>query len=108
MGNQYMPKEITSPFMPSEELLPAYDDIPDEFKRFTGTKWNKLFNDMFFYGLKSLTLFPKDGIDKEKAWRHIRIASQGRDSKHEHKAAGVSYLMSLWFEDAKWETSKES
>lgn len=103
---KYTPQDITNPFTTSESLLPPYAEIPDEFKNFNRqTKWNKLFNDVFYKGLKSLELKPKDGIDKEKAWRHIGIAMRGWDSKHEHKEAGVAYLMSLWFEDVKWEVS---
>ncbi len=100
---EYLPKEIDNPFTPSEELLPPYDEIPDEFTRHPGTTWNKLFNDWFFSGLKSLELTPKDGIDKGKALRHIKVAMSGWDSKHEHKESGVAYLMSLWFDDVKWE-----
>lgn len=99
---KFPPQNVTNPFTPSLELLPPYDEIPEEFRRFPGTKWHKLFSDWFFIGLKSLELKPKDGIDREKALKHIKVAMSGFDSKHEHKEAGVAYLMSLWFEDARW------
>ncbi len=103
---ELLPKKVNTPFMASEELLPAYDSIPDEFRRTPGTKWNKLFSDWFFSGLESLDLIPKEGIDKAKALTHIKVAMQGWDSKHEHKEAGVAYLLSLWFEDSSSWTRK--
>jgi len=106
---KYLPKDIANPFMRNKELLPPYEDIPEEFTKsfYCNNKWCKLFNDMFFKGIRITKIIPKEGIDKDKAWRHIHIASSGWDSKHEHKEAGVSYLMSLWFEDVEWETIKE-
>ena len=104
---KYLPKDISNPFTPSKELLPPYDDIPDDFKiSFSSNKWLRFFNDMFFKGIRITKLVVKTGIDKDKAFRHIRIAAQGWDSKHEHKEAGIAYLMSLWFDDIEWETSK--
>lgn len=83
------------------ELMPPYKDIPDDYKR-GHTKWNKLFNDWFFGGLKSLDVAPKKGIDKQKALTHIRAIMVSFEPQHEHKEAGVAYLMSEWFEDAQW------
>jgi len=85
--------------------LPPYDTIPEEFKH-GQTKWNKLVVDLFFIGLKSLTLHPKEGVDKDKAWRHVQALLRSMSSKHEHKDAGVSYLMSQYFEDAEWEANE--
>ena len=101
--SEISPQDITNPCTASLDLLPPLDTIPEEFKRHGGTKWNKLFNDWFFCGLSKLELKAKSGIDKDKALKHIRIAMQGWDSQHEHKEAGVAYLMSLWFADVTWE-----
>ena len=84
------------------EGLPPYSDIPKEFTA-SKTKWNQLFNDLFFNGLKSLQLHPKEGIDPVKAQRHIKALMKSFEPKHEHKEAGVAYLMSKYFEDAEWE-----
>lgn len=87
-------------------LMPAYDDIPREFKN-GHTKWNKFFGDMFFSGLKNAKLVAKDGIDGTQAARHIRAISGSFEPKHEHKEAAVAYLMSLWFDDSStWERAK--
>lgn len=80
------------------KLMPPYKDIPDEFKRGTN-KWNQLFNDMFFSGLKYIDLKPKDGIDKGKAWRHLRAFVGSCGPKHEHKEAAFAFLCSQWFTD---------
>jgi len=91
------------------EMMPSLKDIPEEFQIGGGdghTKWNKLFNDCFYSGVKNLDLIPKDGIDPGRAWRHIRCIMGSYEPKHEHKEAACAYLMSLWFEDATWERAK--
>jgi hypothetical protein len=83
--------------------LPDMKRIPAEFQRFGGTKWNNLFSDWFFGGLKSLRLAPNDGVDKSAALKHIRALMASFEPAHEHKEAGVAYLMSQYFADAEWE-----
>lgn len=85
-------------------LLPKWEDIPAEFKNPNRpTKWNNLFNDWFYHGLKSLVRKPKPGIDELKAIRHLSCIVGSYEPKHQHKEAGVAYLMSLWFDDILWE-----
>jgi len=93
------PKSNISQF--SMFLLPAYETIPDEFKH-RNTKWTALFQDWFFYGLDSLTVTMKPGIDKSAALLHISTIMKSWTPKQEHKEAGVAYLMSQWFDDATW------
>jgi hypothetical protein len=102
-------KPITIPAMTDAEIflgttfgLPGFSLIPEEFVK-SSTKWNRLFNDMFFCGLASIQLFPQEGVDLVKAQRHIKALMKSTDPKHEHKEAGVAYLMSQYFEDAEWE-----
>jgi hypothetical protein len=86
------------------ELMPLQADIPDEIHR--GRTWgNRLFNDWFFTGIKSLDgLMPKEGIDKTAALRHIRAVMGSWEPKHEHKESAVAYLFGKWFEPtSKWE-----
>jgi len=86
------------------KFLPKYDDVPDEYKH-GRTKWNNLFNDMFFSGIESLEMEPKEGVDADKAWSVIQAHMRSWEPKHEHKEAGVAYMMSMLFSDAKWERS---
>ena len=87
-------------------ILPAWEEIPDQFKKWNGTKWNRLFNDWFHLGLKSIKLIPKKGIDIEKAIRMVSYCMRSWEPKHEHKEAGCAYLLSEFFKDAKWEVNK--
>ena len=82
--------------------LPAYESIPKEFKD-GHTEWNDLFNKWFFVGLKRLVFKEKEGVDKIKAQRHVRAIMASFTPSHEHKEAGVAYLMSQYFESADWE-----
>ena len=83
-----------------KKLLPPWDTIPDEYKRHHGTKWTKIVAQWFFGGLPKGTNFvPKPGIDSGAAVAHLRAILVSFAPKHEHKEAGVAYLMSKWFED---------
>jgi len=86
-------------------LMPDIKIVPNEFKR-GHTKWNRLFQDWFFAGLKTLNLTPKPGINQEEALAHIRAIMKSWEPKHEHKEAICAYLLSEWFEDVSWEANK--
>ena len=85
------------------KALPAWNSIPEEFKS-RETKWNKLVSDLFFGGVTSLKLSPKDGVDTKAAVRAIRAHLGSWEPKHEHKESGVAYLLSQWFDAAEWST----
>ena len=89
-----------------KHLMPKPADIPKEFTHYQGTKWNKLVSDWFFCGLASLELTPKEGVDKDKAMRHIMTIMGSFEPKHEDKEAACAFLLSEWFEDAKWTPKK--
>jgi hypothetical protein len=101
-----VPTKVTDVFLafPADvtNMMPKWEAIPDEFKR-GSTMWNRFFNDMFHVGIKNVEMSPKTGIDPKLAFRHIKAISGSFQPKHEHKEAAVSYLLSQWFEDAKWE-----
>jgi hypothetical protein len=84
-----------------KKLLPPLAEIPEQFQR-GRTEWNKLFSDWFFGGLKSFDCVPKDGIDRQEAMKHISAIMRSWEPQHEHKEAGVAFLLSEWFKEAKW------
>jgi hypothetical protein len=76
------------------KYLPPESQIPKEFWRHYN-EWNDLASTKFYRGGE---LPPeKNGIDRRAAFRHISACLGSYDPSHEHKIAGVSYLMSLWF-----------
>lgn len=83
------------------KMMPPYEEIPREF-RHSSNKWNKLFSDWFFAGIKDLELVPKDGVDLNKALRHIKAIMGSFEPKHEHKEAAVAFLFNEWFSDVKY------
>ena len=92
-----------------DHILPKWKDIPDEFKNLNnGTKWNKLFSAWFFSGLTKLKLTPKPNVDKDKAMRMISVCMRSFDPKHEHKEAGVAYMLSEFFEDCSYKAKGSS
>ncbi|TAK93776.1 hypothetical protein EPO05_06940, partial [Patescibacteria group bacterium] len=80
------------------DLMPAYDDIPEDFRRNRGEArpWIRFQQDWFFRGLPGAVFTPKDGIDKATAMRHLAVIQGSFEPKHEHKEAAVAYLASLW------------
>lgn len=107
----FLPKDIDDMGMQFGEIkgiMPPRDSIPKDFWRSNSTWGNRLFNDWFYSGVKSLTLNPKDGIDKTKALRHIKTVMGSFDPAHEDKEATCAYLFDLWFDGstAKWERAK--
>jgi hypothetical protein len=76
------------------KLLPLYDSIPEEFK--DGNRWTQLADDLFAEGGDPGNTKP--GIDKREAVRHLQACLGSFQPKHEHKIAGVAWLLSQWFE----------
>lgn len=80
------------------KLLPFYDDIPAEFKGH-GNAWTDLAGKWFFEGLSAQDLQkPKTGVGRTSAIRHLSACIRSYQPSHEHKTAGIAYLMSLWFD----------
>jgi hypothetical protein len=77
-------------------LLPDMEDIPAEFKH-RSNPWSQLVSRWFFRGLTG-RFVPRDGIDGTAALRHVKTVLGSFEPKHEHKEAGVAYLLSLWFD----------
>lgn len=81
------------------DLMPAWDDIPEEFRRLNARPWSDITSEWFFRGLPgNVEFYPTDGIDPAKAIRHLKAILGSFEPKHEHKEAAVAYLMSQWFE----------
>ncbi|RKN75023.1 hypothetical protein [Paenibacillus ginsengarvi] len=88
-----------------KKLLPPYNEIPQEF-RSERSKWNKVVSDWFYYGLKNAEWNPKEGVETQKALRHVKAIMGSWEPKHEHKEAGCAYLLSEFFHDVKYERAK--
>ena len=84
-------------------FLPEMKDIPEEFKHHGNTKWNTIVSQMFFQGGEIKKAVPKPGVDFDKAMRHIYHCLSSWEPKHEHKEAGVAFLLSEWFEEFEFE-----
>lgn len=86
-------------------LLPRWDDIPPAFKDYYRCPWNELAARWFANtsGMGSpfpgdVSFYAKPGIDPGKAWRHVEACMRSFEPKHEHKMAGVSWLIDCFFE----------
>lgn len=80
-----------------DQLMPAYKDLPEEF-RSERDPFSRLVSKWFFEGIRKDALTPKAGVDAAAAWRHMKAIMGSFDPSHEHKTAGVAWLMSQWFE----------
>ena len=96
------PKEVSDVMMAfpanviGEGYLPAEEDIPKEF--WGGNEWSDMAQKWFMGVLSDPGLISKEGIDAQLAGRHCQAVLGSYEPKHEHKIAGVGYLMSEFFE----------
>ena len=90
-------------------LLPKWEEIPKEFIDGTkhNNKWIKAVDDWFFNGIKLINVVMKEGVEKPHAITHISSIVRSWEPQHEHKVAGVAYLMSKWFEKFEYEIAKK-
>jgi hypothetical protein len=103
MSNWSKPIPVTKPETvfggDIEKLMPAMADIPDEFYR-SSNEWVKIQSHWFYKGLPGTTVVkPKEGINTKEAFDHLSAIQSSFEPKHEHKMAGIAYLMSLWFDE---------
>ena len=89
--------EVAFPAEVTGRLLPPIDEVPGEFHG--GNEWTELVDQLFFRG-GTLPEF-REGIDPGKAVSQIRACLGSFEPEHEHKTAGVAYLLSLWCKSAK-------
>lgn len=105
-----LPVEISdvSLAFPADALdyMPAWKDIPDDFKRRTeaSAQWHELASTWFGQGLNAeYTGFLSVEVDGEHLsgemiTRQISAILGSYAPKHEHKMAAVAYLLSLWLD----------
>lgn len=77
----------------TERLLPAWESIPAEFK--SGNSYTKL-AEAIFYGssMPSGRIELKAGFEPMALNRAVRAHLQSYGPRHEHKIAGVGFLIS--------------
>lgn len=97
MAYELIPEQIASITMPelafsTERLLPSLDDIPDDFKR--GNIYTEL-AEAILYGrpLAPSEIQLKAGVEPEALNKCVRAHLQSYGPKHEHKIAGVGYMI---------------
>lgn len=81
------------------EHLPAWDDIPAEFKHHNNL-YCEFVSDWFFNGLTEADmarLTPREDIERGPAFAAVKAILASWEPKHEHKEAGAAYLLSEWF-----------
>jgi len=94
MATMMFPAEVIGKY------LPEWGSIPDQFKK-SSHPYQKIASSWFFMGVKDIKFTPRDGVDLKKALMHIRACLGSFEPKHEHKIAGVAYLMDEFFSSVK-------
>jgi len=83
------------------DYLPEQQDIPEHFHDTwarASNYWCDIANKWFAGQLpEDFDLYAKEGVDAMLAGRHVETILRSYQPRHEHKIAGVGYLMSLWF-----------
>lgn len=80
------------------DMLPVYAELHADF-RTDEHPMCEVANHWFRYGLKQgVKLYPKPEISGEEVFRHLSCCMGSFQPKHEHKIAGVAFLLDLWLE----------
>ncbi len=79
------------------KMMPKYEDIPQEYKMNFHNPAFEFICGWFYTGLKNPEFVPKEGVDPEKALKHIATIMVSYAPKHEHKMAGCAWLLDQWF-----------
>ena len=88
------------------DWLPAWEDIPSSYKT-SDNPWAQQIGRWFFKGPDEAwmtRLEPKEDVDPKKALRVVQACLGSFAPKHEHKIAGVAYMMATWFTDPELKT----
>lgn len=78
--------------------MPPYDEIPQEFKQFRGNAYVEFVEGLFFGAPPKMELKLRDGFSEEAVAKVIKSHLSSFEPKHEHKMAGVGYMLSLMAE----------
>jgi hypothetical protein len=84
-------------------MIPPYRAILDYPRK---RELEDLVDRWFFRGLKNLKTKPRDGVNVDDALAHIEYVMRSWEPKHEHKTAGVAFLIDEWFEEFSAEAAK--
>lgn len=99
-GLKYMPVPVTKADMHfatrGDEILPEYQDIPDEYK-LEENEWNQWASNWLHKGADFYPV-PKPGIHAMLALNNLVVAIRDATVDKKRVVAGVAYLGALWFE----------
>ena len=89
--------EMAFPAQVIGKFLPDWDAIPAGFKE-RNDPWSACADRLFFQGTGGFNFYAKDGVSAEKAYRMVAACLGSYEPKHQHKIAGVAYLLATFFE----------
>lgn len=76
----------------TERLLPAWEDIPEDFKR--GNLYTRVASALFYeQELPDCEIEMKEGFDPQTLWRAVGAHLGSFGPKHDHKIAGVGFMI---------------
>lgn len=90
--------------------LPPFDSLPAEYQNWMRTDLPsfKLVSDIMFNGIVHGEWTPKPGVNAEKAYRHVMYCLRSWEPKHEHKVAGVAWLIDQWFAKVEYKVKERT
>ena len=94
------------------EWMPKREDIPEEFHYLNSDNPGaRLTHKLFFGGeekISDLRLYPKVGVDSDKAFGAAMATLRSYAPSHEYKEEAVAYMLSEWFDDYWYVGDKKS
>jgi hypothetical protein len=81
-----------------DHLMPPYEELIGKRKDPEHRRLEEVAQRAFFKGMDAGPWKPKEGVNKDDALRQIQCILGSFEPKHEHKIAGVAFLLGEWFE----------
>ena len=78
-------------------LLPPEGEIPKELWDWNDF-WHQMASQIFNFGTSKNIAWLRSGLEPAEVVRHTDAVLRSFQPKHQHKIAGVAYLLSLWFQ----------
>jgi hypothetical protein len=79
-------------------LMPPYEELVEKRTDREHRRLEGVVQRIFFEGGNTDRWVAKEGVDKRDAIRQIRCILASFEPSHEHKIAGIAFLLGEWFE----------
>lgn len=93
-----------------KDILPPYDQLPDDYKSLESTKESfKFLETMFFLGGRLTSVVPKSGVSEaqsHKVYQAVIAVLSAFGPSHIHKIGGLAFILDSFFTSMEWQANE--